>query len=507
MSKRSLYLLPLFLLLSGLVSPTAWPADLPADAFGARLATFDKAAGESYFALSVTPQQRVTAAKVQDVVILVDTSASQTGLFREDSLLAVKTIVQRLDPQDRVKLFAVDLDAVALCDQFVEAGSQEMTETLARLAQRTPLGSTDMVLALQAAVDSWQGVPERPRAVIYVGDGLSRANFFGDEEIKSLVDQLVERRASVSSLAIGPARSIEFLAVMANQTGGVLWLDSNEEASAQMAGTALAKAVQQTVFWPQEAQFSAGIAEFYPSRVPPLRTDRDTILIGKLESNDPQSLTVKAEAQGETVELAWNVAAERSNEDFSFLPKLVDMARDNGGLTLPTVGSAGLREVARMIVAGEQEVSVQERAFQTTPVVHTAHVFHLCSYQAEPQEDAGLEPQDEPQEDLQDEPQEDPAAPAPIDPFAPAPAEPAVEPAPPAEPAPVPPAPQMVEPETPLPAEGESMLSDDDLLSELDPQTRLLDDVQASRQVLAGRMQAEVEQGLNAARRQIATDP
>ena len=201
---------------------------------------------------------------------------------------------------------------------------------------------------------------------------------------------------------------------MANQTGGVLWLDSDEEASAQMAGTALAKAAQQTVFWPQEAQFSAGIAEFYPSQVPPLRTDRDTIIIGKLESHDPQTLTVKADAQGKTIELSWNVAAERSNEDFSFLPKLVDMARDNGGLTLPTVGSAGLREVARVILAGAQELSIHDRPLPETLVTATTGTFHFCSYQEEPQ--------DEPAAPA---PPSDPAVPVP-----PAPAPVAVPPAP-----------------------------------------------------------------------------
>ncbi len=35
------------------------------------------------------------------------------------------------------------------------------------------------------------------------------------------------------------------------------------------------------------------------------------------------------------------------------------------------------------------------------------------------------------------------------------------------------------------------------LLSELDPMSHLLDDVRASRQVLAGKIQAEVEQGLD----------
>ena len=87
-------------------------------------------------------------------MILADTSASQAGLFRADSLLAVRTLMERLDPKDRVKLIAVDLDAVPLTEQFVEADSQEMREALAKLEQRTPLGATDMERALQAALES-----------------------------------------------------------------------------------------------------------------------------------------------------------------------------------------------------------------------------------------------------------------------------------------------------------------------------------------------------------------
>ena len=58
MSKRSQYLLPMFLVCSVLLVATSWASDPPADTYGARLATYDKAVGESYFALSVTPQQR-----------------------------------------------------------------------------------------------------------------------------------------------------------------------------------------------------------------------------------------------------------------------------------------------------------------------------------------------------------------------------------------------------------------------------------------------------------------
>jgi hypothetical protein len=498
MSKRSHYLLPSFLVLGGLLTSAGWSADPPADAYGSRLATYDQAAGESYFALSVTPAQRVAPAPVQDVVILADTSASQAGLFRADSLLAVRTLIDRLDPQDRVKLFAVDLEAVPLTEQFVEAHSKEMREALTKLEQRTPLGATDMERALQAAVDSLPGTPERPRAVIYVGDGLSRANFFGDDEIRSLVTKLVAARAAVSCFAIGPSRSVEFLAVLANQTGGVIWIDSDEEASAEMGGAALAKAAQQPVMWPTESRFSEGIAEHYPTQVPPLRTDRDTILIGKLDSRDPQTMTVKAEVQGETIELTWNLAAERSNEDFGFLARLVDQARDNGGLTLPTVGSAGLREVARMM-AGSDGVSMTEPA-DDMETRQTA--FHLCSYQQDPQgdpadpfgspDDAPAAPAEEPAEPM---PQDEPAAPADEPPAEPTP------PAPQADPAAEPAAPESTAPESTAPES-----TDGDLLSELEPQAELIDSFQADRQVWVGKIQAEVEKKLNDARRMMATD-
>ena len=63
MSKRSLMLLPVFIVISGLLL-TVRASEPPADSFGARLATYDKATGESYFALSITPQVRPPSARV-----------------------------------------------------------------------------------------------------------------------------------------------------------------------------------------------------------------------------------------------------------------------------------------------------------------------------------------------------------------------------------------------------------------------------------------------------------
>ena len=92
----------------------------------AKLATYDTPTGETYFALSLTPPTRPAAAEAHDVVVLFDTSASQTGMYREGALAALKSMLSGLGEGDRVKLVAVDLNAVDMTQRFVSPNSPEM---------------------------------------------------------------------------------------------------------------------------------------------------------------------------------------------------------------------------------------------------------------------------------------------------------------------------------------------------------------------------------------------
>ncbi|MEZ6113833.1 MAG: VWA domain-containing protein [Pirellulaceae bacterium] len=191
---------------------------------GAHLSTFEKSTGETYFALSLSPTVKPAAAKSHDLVVLFDTSASQTGVFRDDSLTALKSMLSVLGAEDRVHLVAVDLNAVPMTPGFVGANSAEMQAALNKLDARVPLGSTDMSAALQAAVESYGAKASAGRAVVYIGDGISRANFVESREFDALAKKLVAARVPVNSFAIGPRRNIEGLAALANHTGGMLYL-------------------------------------------------------------------------------------------------------------------------------------------------------------------------------------------------------------------------------------------------------------------------------------------
>jgi hypothetical protein len=326
-----------------------------AEAVG-RLATYEKAPGETYFALSILPKVAADAGQKNDVVILFDTSASQAGAVRSDALAALAALLKGLGPSDRVKLMAVDVNTAALTEGFVAADSPELRAGLAKLQQRTPLGATDLDGGLRAAAASLADT-SGAKTAIYLGDGLSKANVLDDETFGKLTGDLVSARVTVSSLAIGHDRNVQVLAALANHTGGMVALDGADAAAPANSGAALAKSIHAGVIWPTKSELPASIEEAFPTAMPPLRTDRDSIVIGKLANTDGGDVTISGEMNGKPVELAARVSAEKPSEDFAFLPKLVDLASVDKGLSLPTLGSAGLREAAAVTMTSAEQLA------------------------------------------------------------------------------------------------------------------------------------------------------
>ena len=318
-----------------------------------RLATHESA-GEIHFALSIAP--KITPAqRSSDIVVYVDTSASQTGAFKRDSIEVVKQLLKNLNAEDRVQIVAVDLDPVPMTTGFVNPGSNEATVALGKLSQRVSLGSTDIEAMLVAAGKSFDENTNRNKNVIYVGDAISRENLLGSEEFVQIVTDLADKRISVSSFAIGPERNIELLAALANNTGGNFVVDNDADESVRQSAIALANTVHNSVFWPTSGSLDESIVEIFPYRFPPLRTDRDTIILGTLADREAVELNMVGKMNGQDTEMNWSLTPEANSIDFAFLTGVVRESRKDKGFSLPTVGSEGLREyvLARSFKAHE----------------------------------------------------------------------------------------------------------------------------------------------------------
>jgi hypothetical protein len=351
------------------------------------LETFAKPDGRAYFALKLSPQAAQPATRPHDVVILFDTSASQVGTYRVKALGVLRSVLASLAPDDRVALLAVDLNAVRLTQSLVAPSGEAINQALAALERRVPLGSTDMREALDSALAVYQNAndadlsdAQRARSVVYIGDGVSSAGFFPLTTIRRIVGQYAQQRVNFNSYAIGPRLNGVLLAALANHTGGMLVTDEDSAGEKQL-GSDLAAIVRGAVVWPVSIHTPECMSEVYPQQMPPLRFDRDSVLVGSLnpqaiDAGQPLAVEIEAELAGKPTKLSWKVVPEKSLPENAYLAKVVEVAAQTDGVALPTVGSAGLSELRRWVsYAAQQLASMGARAMA---VGHTNDAAQLA---------------------------------------------------------------------------------------------------------------------------------
>ena len=361
---------------------TTWNLSLVRAEDSARMVTY-QAEGQTYYALSLVPEFAPSKNSSASIVVMFDTSASQQGAYRSSALAALDSMLSSLRPEDQVELLGVDLGVRAFTDGPVSVESKELQVAVNQLKEQVPLGSTDMASALKAAAQRLSNASSQHRQIIYIGDGISATNLLDTATLNEVLGDLRNARATVTSYAIGPKMDGQLLAVLANHTGGnlyvqpeMVWQDETQDISderaqaenirnARIAGKQMAQSTTASVLWPTSLDYSVELGQTYPAVMPPLRSDRDTILVGATKDALPAEVDLSIEADGPNgqVTLSWNPTPEFSLDDHGFLVEVVGVARSDEGVSLPTVGSAGLAEAARLVGARmDQLTELAERA-------------------------------------------------------------------------------------------------------------------------------------------------
>ena len=290
-----------------------------------------------------------------DVVVLFDTSASQTGEFRSRANEALNGLLEKARRNDRFQLTAVDVDCVPLAEGFAAAAADQTRASLLSLDARTPLGSTDMIGVLDSAIELFEP-SAAPRSIVYIGDGPG-LNGIDVADFQRIIERLRSKRISFSSIGIGPRINWACLAALANATGGML-LVPDATVNARDAGSRLGALAVEPVWWPEDVVLSSDVPDgslrMLPGRLPPLRGDRDSIVLveGPLDGGQ---LEIQLEGSGgANAMLSAAVAIPRSvpRPENSFLEELFRNARDSDGVFLPLLGREGL-DLARGAVRGE----------------------------------------------------------------------------------------------------------------------------------------------------------
>ena len=318
--------------------------------------TYARQYGETYFAMTLAAPEELPLAKSTDVLVLFDTSASQTGVYRDDALATLQSFLSEINGAARVKLAAVDVQPIQLTKEFVAPDSDAMKSAVKSLHRRAPLGSTDMAAAMRYAGQAFDQESKAPRAVVYMGDGLSRMNMLQTEELRAFVEDLAKNHIAVSSFAIGPQRDLILLASLANHTGGNVFVDGNN-VSPQQAGLAVAGIALEPVIWPTDVSMTDNFVEVYPEQFPPLRGDRTSVVIGAIDGPGDHRVELTGRTHAGEVTWKWDLNPAASSVDNAFLAPLVDTARKDSGLTLATIGNRSLDLMRHVAVDGARDLT------------------------------------------------------------------------------------------------------------------------------------------------------
>jgi len=282
------------------------------------------------------------------LLVLLDTSASQVGQIQQQSLTAIDGVLEAIRADDSVMLGAIDVACTPFMEAFAPADDRRVAAARLELERRTPLGNTDLLGGLRSALEQL-AAGTSPGAIIYIGDGPGLTGIL-PEDFAATLAACRQQRVSFSAVAIGNQINWACLAALAAGTGGNV-LVPNDVVSPREAGRKIATQAVAPILWPDDSslKLSSQVQDtpvaMLPFQLPPLRHDRDSIVLF-LGPLTPASITATAEAtpgraspdSWTEVELAFDLPQREASSDNAFLEQLARNGFDTGGIFLPLLG-------------------------------------------------------------------------------------------------------------------------------------------------------------------------
>src|SRR5262249_52183101 len=190
-----------------------------------------------------------------------------------------------------------------------------------------PLGDTDLKETFKKAAELFGGKSERQQAVVFLGDGMSIHNPLSGADRVQLCEDLVKREIAVFTVPIGPRLDPANLHGLATYTGGAVVRVMRKDRVAdtlQRLQTALAV----PVLYPTKFQFADNVAEAFPTKLPPLRADAPTLVVGTLKQADKLAYTLEGAVAGRDFRLEKSETVTDPEPVHFFLVSMLDQWRN-----------------------------------------------------------------------------------------------------------------------------------------------------------------------------------
>ncbi|MDW7993823.1 MAG: VWA domain-containing protein [Gemmatales bacterium] len=276
--------------------------------------TYETLEKKLLFALKLQPNLPAVPRKPRDFAILFDTTASQAGETWLVQLALLKDFVHHLAEDDRLWILLVNTQPAELTPGFITKQDGVLQKAFRELSELTPMGAADLRAALDKVLERLENRPDRQQVVVYIGDGMSTLRPLGLQDRLRYAEQFNRLRVNVYAIPIGFRLDPEFLNGLSTSTGGAVWRVDMRFQVPELWRQWLAQ-LDTPILYPSEIQLPPEVVEAFPVKLPPLRGDSPTLVVGQLREL-PQKFVWKVKG------LVREQAIEVSQEEKVWAPEV-----------------------------------------------------------------------------------------------------------------------------------------------------------------------------------------
>jgi tetratricopeptide (TPR) repeat protein len=298
--------------------------------------TYRTLEGETYFALQLQPKLDAVPARPRDYMIVVSSSAVMAGVHWRVAGQIAEGIIKKAAPTDRVSLWVVSTPESTACltKNLLDPkeGAKEVKAAITELQTKIyPAGDTDLKGGLGKILASLDGQKRRQRIILFLGDGQSTHNVINPADRTALCQEMVKQNIVFFSVPLGEQMSPENLHGFATGTGGLVLRTRAQEENLDDVLARFEKAFSAPVLYPTGIKLAGEVTEFYPGKLPPVRGDAPTLVIGRMKKPAPKlAWTVTGTVGGAEITRTQEEAMTAPEPDNFFLISMVRQWRNAG---------------------------------------------------------------------------------------------------------------------------------------------------------------------------------
>jgi len=333
--------------------------------------TYQPRDGELLFAWQIQPSVAAPAPRPQDVLVIVDTTASQAGRPLKQARQIISALAANLTPSDSMSIWTLSTPAAtrALTKNFQPVNSADVQQATAALTETEyGSGAADLKNGLEKALATLTPNRARHQVVLYLGDGESAFNPVTEADRLALGNRMDLNDVYFFAVPLGLKLDANNLHGLCMLTGGaVVRVEEDLGIPARQADfiNRLKTAMAVPVVKPEKWQFGDEVGESYPTKLPPLRTDRATLVMGKVAKPAAVNLTatVNGLLNGKAVALNFSQPLPAPQVDHFFLNLMLTQWR-----SAPHKDAPAMLQSDRALALASTQVKLYREEFLTQAV-------------------------------------------------------------------------------------------------------------------------------------------